>query len=263
MNEPFAQLGIGLSGVMTLMVGLWLASLPLRNSSIVDVFWGPAFAVQAAVYCAVTSDGSPERRILVLALVSVWAARLALHVATRNAGKGEDFRYAAWREAAGPSWWWRSLFKVFLLQGALSWFIGLPMWAAMAGGPAGLIWLDGFGVGVWAIGFGFEVVGDLQLRAWTSDPANRGRTLRSGLWRYTRHPNYFGEAVEWWGLWLIAVAAGGWWTVLSPLLMTFLLVRVSGVGMLERTIVDRRPDYGDYMRTTSAFIPWFPRRRAD
>jgi steroid 5-alpha reductase family enzyme len=263
MNEPFVQLGIGLSGVMTLMVGLWLASLAMRNSSIVDVFWGPAFALQAGVYFAATPDGPWERRLLVLALVVIWAARLALHVAARNAGKGEDYRYAAWRKAAGGSWWWRSLFKVFLLQGALSWFIGLPMWAAMAGGPTGLTWLDAVGAAIWAIGFFFEAVGDLQLRAWTRNPGNRGRTLRTGLWRYTRHPNYFGDAAQWWGLWLVAAAAGGWWTVMSPLLMTFLLVRVSGVGMLERTIVERRPDYADYMRTTSAFVPWFPRRRAD
>ncbi|HEX6127610.1 MAG TPA: DUF1295 domain-containing protein, partial [Candidatus Limnocylindria bacterium] len=250
MTDWLLPLGLGLGGVMALMVALWLASLALRNSSIVDVFWGPAFAVQAAVYFAVTPDGSPERSLLVLALVSIWATRLALHVATRNAGKGEDYRYVAWREAAGGSWWWRSLFKVFLLQGALSWFIGLPMWAAMAGGPQDLTWLDAVGAAIWVIGFFFETVGDLQLRAWIADPANRGRTLRTGLWRYTRHPNYFGDAAQWWGLWLIAVAAGGWWTVLSPVLMTFLLVRVSGVGMLERTIVERRPDYADYMRTT-------------
>jgi steroid 5-alpha reductase family enzyme len=259
MSEPWLPLGIGLGAVMALMVGLWLVSLPLRNSSIVDVFWGPAFVVQAAVYVALAPGAPGARAWLVLALVAVWATRLAIHIATRNAGKGEDPRYAAWRQEAGDAWWWRSLFKVFALQGVLAWFIGLPLWVAATGGPAGLTWLDGVGAGLWAIGFFFESVGDWQLRAWIADPANRGRTLRSGLWRYTRHPNYFGDAAQWWGLWLIALAAGGWWTILSPVAMTFLLVRVSGVGMLERTIVDRRPDYADYLRTTSAFIPWFPR----
>jgi steroid 5-alpha reductase family enzyme len=258
MNEAWLQLGLALGAVLALMLVLWLASLPLRNASIVDAFWGPAFAVQAVVYATTTPGGPDARGWLVLGLVGVWAARLAIHIATRNAGKGEDPRYAAWREEAGEQWWWRSAFKVFGLQGVLGWFIGLPLWVAISS-TGGLGWLDGVGVGLWVIGFVFEAGGDWQLRAWTADPANRGRTLRSGLWRYTRHPNYFGDAAQWWGLWLIAVAAGGWWTVLSPALMTLLLVRVSGVGMIERTIVERRPDYADYMRTTSAFIPWFPR----
>jgi steroid 5-alpha reductase family enzyme len=259
MNELILPLGVGLGAVMALMAVLWGVSLPLRNSSIVDVFWGPTFALQGAVYFALTPDGSPARKALVLTLVTVWAARLAIHIATRNAGKGEDPRYAAWRRAAGLSWWWRSLFKVFVLQGLLAWFIGLPLYAAQAGGPADLTWLDALGVAAWGIGFFFEAVGDWQLRRWIADPANRGRTLRTGLWRFSRHPNYFGDAAQWWGFWLIAAAAGGWWTVLSPVAMTFLLVRVSGVGMLERTIVERRPDYAEYMRTTSAFVPWLPR----
>lgn len=259
MTDALPTLGIGLAATIGLMVVLWLASLPLRNSSIVDAFWGPAFLVQAVVYAAVTPDGSAARTFLVLGLVAAWSLRLAIHIATRNAGKGEDYRYAAWRRAAGDSWWWRSFFKVFALQGLLAWFIGLPIYAAMAGGPDHLTWLDGLGAGLWVIGFVFEAVGDWQLRGWTADPANRGHTLRTGLWRYTRHPNYFGDAAQWWAFWLIAVAAGGWWTILSPIAMTFLLVRVSGVGMLEKTIPERRPDYAEYMRTTSAFIPWPPR----
>ena len=260
--NPLIQIGIALVAAMGLMVILWLASLWLRNSSIVDVFWGPTFLVQAAVYAAIT-DGSPARATLVLVLVAIWSTRLALHIATRNAGKGEDYRYAAWRKEAGDAWWWRSFFKVFALQGLLSWFIGLPLFVAMAGGPENLTWLDAIGVGLWAIGFFFEAVGDWQLRAWIADPANKGKTLRTGLWHYTRHPNYFGDAAQWWAFWLIAVAAGGWWTILSPIAMTFLLVRVSGVGMLEKTIPERRPDYADYMETTSAFIPWPPRRQRD
>ena len=259
MVDTLLTLGVGLAATIGLMVVLWLASLPLHNSSIVDVFWGPAFLVQAAVYFAIAPHGSDARSILVLVLVAIWSSRLALHIATRNAGEGEDYRYAKWREEAGGAWWWRSFFKVFALQGLLAWFIGLPMVAGMAGGPDRLTWLDGLGAGLWAIGFLFEAVGDWQLRRWTADPANKGHTLRSGLWQYTRHPNYFGDATQWWALWLIAQGAGGWWTLLSPLAMTFLLVRVSGVGMLEKTIPERRPDYADYMRTTSAFIPWLPK----
>ena len=257
--EPL-PLAVGAVAGIGLMTVLWLASLPLRNTSIVDVAWGPAFLLLAVAY-AVTTDGPPVRSTLIVALVAIWASRLALHIATRNAGKGEDYRYAQMRERVGASWWWRSLFTVFWLQAALAWFIGLPLYAAQAGGPAGLTWLDGIGAGLWAIGFFFEAVGDWQLRAWVRDPANRGKTLRTGLWRYTRHPNYFGDATQWWGFWLIAVAAGGWWTVLSPLAMTFLLVRVSGVGMLEKTIPQRRPDYAEYMRTTPAFIPGLPKER--
>jgi steroid 5-alpha reductase family enzyme len=255
--------GLSLAAVLLLMVGLWLLSLPLRNASIVDIAWGPLFAVQALVYFALTPDGFAGRKALVSALVVIWAARLAWHVATRNLGHGEDSRYLAWRRAAGSSWWWRSLLSVFILQGLLAWVIGLPLYAAQAGGPQQVTWLDAMGAGVWAIGFTFEAVGDWQLRRFIANPANRGRTMRSGLWALTRHPNYFGDATEWWGFWLIAAAAGGWWSVFAPALMTVLLVRVSGVGLLERTIVQRRPDYADYMETTSAFIPWFPRHRKE
>lgn len=259
MTELFLPLAVGLAATLAFMAILWLVSLPLRNSSIVDVAWGPAFLLQAAIYASLTPDGWEPRKVLVLVLVAAWSARLALHVATRNAGRGEDFRYAALRAAAGDRWWWRSLFSVFMLQGLLAWFIGMPLLAAQAGATVGWTPLDAVGVALWAIGFAFEAGGDWQLRRFLADEANRGRSLTTGLWRYTRHPNYFGDATQWWGLFMIAAAAGGWWSILSPLAMTFLIVRISGVGMLEQTIAQRRPDYARYMRTTSAFIPWFPR----
>ncbi len=254
-------LGLSLAAVGALMVALWLLSLPLRNASIVDIAWGPLFAVQALVYLAVTPDGFAGRKLLLTALVAVWAMRLAWHVASRNLGHGEDFRYAAWRRDAGASWWWRSFLRVFALQGVLAWVIGMPLLAAMVGGPQHWTPIDAIGAVVWAIGFFFEAVGDWQLRRFIANPANRGTTMRSGLWALTRHPNYFGDATQWWGFWLLALSAGGWWSVFAPALMTFLLVRVSGVGLLEQSIVARRPDYADYMETTSAFIPWFPRHR--
>ena len=259
MTELFLPLAVGLAAALAFMAILWLVSLPLRNSSIVDVAWGPAFLIQAAIYASLTPDGWEPRKVLVLVLVAAWSARLALHVATRNAGRGEDFRYAAWRAAAGGRWWWRSLFSVFMLQGLLAWFIGMPLLAAQAGATVGWTPLDAVGVALWVIGFAFEAGGDWQLRRFLANEANRGRSLTTGLWRYTRHPNYFGDATQWWGLFVIAAAAGGWWSILSPLAMTFLIVRISGVGMLEQTIAQRRPDYARYMRTTSAFIPWFPR----
>ena len=259
MQEMLPALGVGLAGSIGFMGMLWLVSLPLRNSSIVDVAWGPSFLLQAALYASLTPDGWGPRKALLLALVAVWAARLALHIATRNAGKGEDYRYATWRADAGNAWWWRSFFKVFLLQAGLSWFIGMPLLAAQAGGPADWTTLDAVGAALWAVGFTFEAVGDWQLRRFLRDPANTGRSMTRGLWRYTRHPNYFGDATQWWGFFFLATAAGGWWSVLSPVAMTFLIWRISGAGMLEQTIAQRRPDYARYMRTTSAFIPWFPR----
>lgn len=259
MSQLLLPLAAGLVAALTFMALLWLISLPLRNASIVDVAWGPGFALQAAIYANLTPDGWEPRKVLVLVLVSAWATRLAIHVATRNAGKGEDYRYATWRAQRGDSWWWRSLFSVFVLQGLLGWFIGMSLLAAQAGGANAWTLLDAVGVALWAIGFVFEAGGDWQLRRFLADTANKGRSLTTGLWRYTRHPNYFGDATQWWGIFAIAAAAGGWWSVLSPVAMTFLIVRISGVGMLERTIAERRPDYARYMRTTSAFIPWFPR----
>jgi steroid 5-alpha reductase family enzyme len=239
---------------------LWLLSLRLRDASIVDIAWGPFFLLQAAVYAVLRPDGFDGRQLLVLGLVAVWAVRLATHIAARHAGKGEDDRYARWRREHGDAWPVRSLFQVFWLQGVLAWIIGMPLLVAMsATGGWGI--LDVIGTLVWVIGFGFEAIGDYQLTAFIRDPANKGRTMQSGLWQFTRHPNYFGDATQWWGLWIIAVGVGGWWTAFAPVVMTVLLVRVSGAGLLEQTIIDRRPDYAEYLRTTSAFIPLPPKRR--
>ena len=251
---------LALGAMLTVGTLLWLLSLRLRNASIVDVFWGPFFLLQASVYAALLPDGFDGRRLLVLALVAIWSVRLATHIASRSAGAGEDERYARWREQHGAGWPIRSLFQVFWLQGLLAWIIGAPLLVAMSS-PSGWGPLDAIGLVAWGIGFVFEAVGDHQLTAFVRDPANRGKTMRFGLWRYTRHPNYFGDAAQWWGFWLIATSAGGWWTVFAPILMTYLLVRVSGVGLLERTIAERREGYAEYMRTTSAFVPLPPKRR--
>lgn len=248
--------------VLAMMAVLWLVSLALRNSSIVDIFWGPGFALVAWVYYALTPDGYGPRKLLVVALVTIWALRLGLHILKRNWGKAEDFRYQVWRKEAGSAWWWRSFFKVFAIQGVLLWIISIPLLAAQRSvTPASLTWLDGLAVVVWAIGFYFEAMGDWQLTRFKAEPANKGKLFTGGVWRYTRHPNYFGDAAQWWGFFLLAAAAGGWWTVYSPLLMTGLLLKVSGVALLEKTLTKTKPGYEEYVATTSSFIPMPPKRR--
>lgn len=250
---------VGLAAALGLMTVLWLVSLALRNSSIVDIFWGAGFVVLGWFYFLLAPQDLPARKLLSAVLVTVWGLRLSLYIFTRNRGKGEDFRYVAMRQAAGAGWWWQSYFKVFVLQGVLMWLISAPLLAAQIGAPPRLTILDSLGVLVWAIGFFFEAAGDWQLARFKADPANKGRVMNRGVWRYTRHPNYFGDAAQWWGFFLIALAAGGWMTVFSPILMTFLLVRVSGKALLEKSMA-QRPGYQEYIGSTSGFVPWFPRQ---
>jgi steroid 5-alpha reductase family enzyme len=248
--------------ILVCMLLLWLASLWLRDASIVDSFWGLGFVIAAWTYFLLTPEGYPGRKWLVVALVTIWGVRLSLYIFLRNRGKGEDFRYQQWRQEHGARWPWRSMFQVFLLQGFLMWVISSPLLAAqLAPTPARLTALDLLAGLVWLVGFVFEAGGDYQLAHFRADPANRGKVLDTGLWRYTRHPNYFGDAAQWWGFGLLALATpGGYWTLYSPLLMTLLLLRVSGVTLLERSLTETKPAYREYVRRTSAFFPWFPRR---
>jgi steroid 5-alpha reductase family enzyme len=245
--------------VLVLLTALWAVSVVAKDSSIVDVFWGSGFVIVAwAAY--VLGDGSPDRRLLLVLLVTVWGLRLTAYLARRNLGTPEDYRYAAMRRRHGERWALRSLVLVFWLQGALIWVVSLPVQVAMNDpAPAGLGVLDWIGVGVWVVGLTFEAIGDWQLARFKAEPTNWGKVMDSGLWRYTRHPNYFGECCVWWGFWLIAAGAGGAWTIFAPLLMTWLLLRVSGVTLLEKDIGERRPGYAEYVRRTNAFIPG-PRR---
>jgi steroid 5-alpha reductase family enzyme len=252
-------LGLIILGLMTL---LWPLSLALKNSSIVDVFWGSGFVIATWVAFLLTPDGFTGRRLLLNVLVTIWGLRLSLHILTRNWGKPEDFRYQAWRREAGAAWWWRSYLRVFLLQGVILWIVAAPLVAAQVGKqPSSLTPLDYLAAPVWLVGFFFEAVSDWQLVRFRADPTNKGKVLQTGVWRYTRHPNYFGDATQWWAYYLIAAAAGGFWTICSPILMTVLLFRVSGVALLEKTLTTTRPGYQEYMESTSAFVPWFPRRR--
>lgn len=247
------------AAVLGAMILLWLLSLRLRDASIADPFWGAGF-VLATWTAALAADGGGARRALALALVTVWGLRLSLHLLRRNLGHGEDRRYAAMRAAHGDRFWIVSLGTVFLLQGGLILLVSLPLQLAVARTGPALGLLDAAGVALFALGLAFEAVADLQLARFKADPANRGRVMDRGLWRLTRHPNYFGDATLWWGLGLLGVAAGAPWSLLSPAVMTWLLLRVSGVSLLERDIAERRPGYREYVRRTSAFFPWFPRR---
>lgn len=246
--------------LLALFTLLWLLSLRLKDASIVDLVWGPAFLVAALAYFF-TGDGWLPRRVLVVSLVAVWAVRLAAHLAARNLGHGEDARYRRWREQHGERWWWRSYLQVFVLQAVVAWAVSWPLFVAQSAALARWTWWDAAGVLVFAAGLTFEAVADEQLRRFRARADARGRVLDTGLWRYSRHPNYFGEALLWWGLFLLAAGVpGGWMTAVSPLLMTWLLVRVSGVTLLEEGLRKSRPGYADYVASTSAFVPWRPRR---
>jgi len=252
--------GLSFLIVLGYMTVIWLISLAKRDSSIVDIFWGLGFVVLAVVYYFLTS-GFPGRKALVTALVVLWGLRLSTRIFLRNWSREEDFRYRAWREAAGKTYWWYSYFQVFLLQGAIMWLIVTPVLTAQFNAlPDHFTFFDLFGGLVWGVGFFFEAVGDWQLDRFKSDPANKGQLMRSGLWAYTRHPNYFGDAMVWWGFFLLALGTpGGFWTVYSPILMTWLLTRVSGVAMLGKAMIETKPGYKDYVENTNDFFPWFPR----
>ncbi len=246
------------------MVITWLVSLAVRDASIVDLVWGATFVVVTVVAAAV-ADGAPARRVLLVALVGLWGLRLSAYLAWRNLGHGEDYRYRAMRRRWGDRFGLISLVVVFGLQGVLVWVVSLPVQLAVtAEAPDGLGVLAVAGVALWVVGLFFETVGDAQLARFKADPANEGQVMDRGLWRYTRHPNYFGDFCVWWGIFAVAAETGiGRWGVVGPLVMSVLLLRVSGVAMLERTITKRRPGYEDYVARTSAFFPRPPRAQAD
>jgi steroid 5-alpha reductase family enzyme len=254
---PWIVLGI----VLGAMLLVWLLSLVRRDASIVDIFWGLGFVLCAWLYFSL-GQATTVRSWLVPVLVTIWGARLSSYIFLRNRGKGEDYRYREMRERCGARFAWVSLFQVFLLQGVLLWLIALPLWAAQRSSSArGLVWIDGLALALFAVGLFFETVGDWQLARFKADPAHRGRVLRDGLWRYTRHPNYFGDALVWWGLFGFALATpGGGWTVFSPVLMTVLLLEVSGVALLEKKQRRDKPEYRDYIERTNAFFPWWPKQ---
>jgi steroid 5-alpha reductase family enzyme len=243
-------------GMMTLV---WVASLVKRDASIVDVFWSLGFVALGWIYFLAAEVHAP-RGFLVVGLVTLWGLRLSLHILWRNWGHGEDYRYREMRERNPGTFPARSLFTVFWLQALLFWAISTPLYQAQRRPePAALTLLDVLGLALFVVGFVFEAGGDWQLARFKGDPTNKGKVMNRGLWRYTRHPNYFGDALVWWGFFCFAAATpGGWWTAYSPILMTLLLMRVSGVTLLEKRLQETKPAYREYAERTNAFFPWFP-----
>lgn len=261
--NPGVLIAINLGAACALMVVAWAVCTARRNAGLIDGFWGLGFVVIAWMTVALAPSVS-SRGWLMAALVTVWGLRLSVFLFRRNWGKPEDRRYAAMREKHGDAFARRSFTRVFLLQAGLAWFISLPVQVAVfSATPASLTILDWIGASLTLGGILFESVADAQLAAFTRNPANKGQVLDRGLWRYSRHPNYFGEFITWWGIYLLACSTGiGAATILSPLMISVLLIRVSGVPLLEKDITARRPGYAEYLRRTPAFVPWFPRRTA-
>ena len=246
--------------VAAVMIVTWLISLALHNASIVDITWGLGFVVVAWVV-RLQGDTNTERQWLLVALTTLWGLRLAGYLFWRNHGEPEDYRYRAMRRRWGDRFPIISLLTVFTLQGVLMWVVSLPVQLGQVpdGPDLGVVALAG--VVVYAIGITFEAVGDAQLARFKADPANEGRVLDSGLWRYTRHPNYFGDCCVWWGIALVAAESGtGAWGIVGAVVMTVLLLRVSGVALLEKSLRKRKPEYQAYVERTSAFVPLPPKR---
>lgn len=243
------------------MTSLWLLSILIKNVSIVDIFWGFGY-VAASVFYFIKTEGSDPRKILILTLATIWGIRLTIYLAWRNTGKGEDFRYKEFRRKYGEKrYWWVSFFQTFLLQGVLMWLISAPLLGAQySSASESLNILDYIGIALWIIGFSFEAGGDFQLAKFRSDPSNKGKVLDKGFWRYTRHPNYFGDSAVWWGYGFICLASGSYLPVLGSILMTALIIKISGVALLEKTLKEQKPEYKAYIEKTSAFIPWFPKK---
>lgn len=247
--------------ILVLVSLLWIWSIFLNNVSIVDIFWGIGFVVVNAFYLFM-SDEINIRKILISSLVSIWGLRLAIYLAIRNIGKGEDFRYQEFRKNYGPKrYWWFSFFQTFLLQGVLIMIISLPLLGIHSSTNSGeLNILDYLGITVWLIGFAFEAGGDFQLARFKRDAANKGKVLNTGFWKYTRHPNYFGDSAVWWAYAIFSIAAGSYWQIIGSVIMTLLIIKISGVALLEKTLNDTKPQYREYIEKTNSFFPWFPKK---
>lgn len=247
--------------ILILVTLLWIWSVFIKNVSIVDIFWGVGFVVVNTFYVFMSGELN-ARKIVILTLVCIWGFRLAIYLAIRNIGKGEDFRYQEFRQNYGPKrYWWFSYFQTFLLQGILIMIISLPLLGINYNNSNGnLQILDYLGIIIWIIGFTFETVGDFQLSNFKRDSKNKGKILHTGLWKYTRHPNYFGDSAVWWAYGIFSIAAGSYWQAIGAVIMTLLILKISGVSLLEKTLKDTKPQYKEYIQKTSSFIPWFPKK---
>jgi steroid 5-alpha reductase family enzyme len=245
---------LGLAGAVGLLTLVWVVSLVRKDASIVDPLWPLVFIVLGTTYRFVSDTEYEARPAIVLGLLLVWGVRLSAYLFWRNAGKGEDYRYQAMRKRQGPNFPAKSLFTVFWFQAILAWIGSLPLLPAVDGvDPIG--WFDYLGIVFLVIGIFFEAVGDYQLARFKADPASSGKVMDRGVWRYTRHPNYFGDFMVWWGFYLFALGTGAWWSFIGPAVMTVLLMRVSGAALLEKKLTTTREGYAQYVRTTNAFFP--------
>jgi len=260
--DTMTLFAVNLVAVAGFMSAGWLISLLLKNAAIADALWGLGF-VLVAWLTFFLADGFFPRKLLLALLVTIWGLRLFIHIAARSRGKGEDPRYAAWRAQYGQRFWLVSFYKVFLIQALFLWVISIGVqYGQAAETPARLTWLDAAGLALWLAGIITESVADYQLKRFLETPENRGRVMDRGLWRYSRHPNYFGESLVWWGIFVIVVSAPwGFLTIVSPLVITYTLLRLTGVTLMEQTEFSDNPEYQAYIRRTSAFVPWFPKSR--
>jgi len=256
MMNPYSVLALVLLAYMT---AWFVLSLIKKRNDVADSAWGLGFVLLS--WTSLFLSQTPNSRgLLVTLLVSVWGIRLAWHIHSRNKRKAEDYRYAAWREQWGKWFYLRSYAQVYVLQGFLLFVIVSPvvLMNLRVGNAFGV--LDFLGIAVWVCGFFFEAVGDAQLKKFLSNPANKGKLMQSGLWAYTRHPNYFGEVTQWWGIWIMALSIGGeLWTIVSPITITFLILKVSGVPMLEKNMASH-PDFAGYKKRVSQFFPLPPKK---
>ena len=251
---------LGLGAAAGLLTIVWIVSLIRKDASIIDPFWPLVFITLGATYRFASDTEYSARPAVVLGLLFVWGVRLSVYLFWRNAGKGEDYRYQAMRKRQGPRFPMKSLFTVFWMQAILAWIVSLPLLAAVDGTNAWGVF-DYVGLVFWVIGISFEAVGDFQLSRFKADPSNQGKVMDRGVWALTRHPNYFGDFMVWWGFFLFALGAGGWWSFLGPLLMSALLMRVSGAALLEKKLGKTREGYAEYVRTTNGFFPG-PKKQA-
>lgn len=246
--------------LLCFMTLVFLLALKLQDNSIVDIAYGLGFVLIGWSGWFAYGSFDP-RQLLLLAMISLWGLRLAGHIALRKQNEdGEDPRYRQWRESWGKTFIWRSYLQIYLLQGTVIYLVALPLLLTIRDAGGQLDWLDMLGVLIWLVGFAFEAIGDWQLLQFKRDPGNRGRIMQYGLWQFTRHPNYFGEAILWWGVFLVALGAPlGWLAIISPMLINFLLLKVSGIPMLEERYAGNR-EFETYKQRTNAFFPWFQKQ---
>jgi len=261
MTELIQVLLINLAAVAVLETAGWLISLKRNNVTIADSLWGLGFIIIAWL-TFLQGDGYLWRKVILTAAVTLWGLRLSWHITKRGKGKGEDPRYSEWRKEYGSRFPLVSLFRVFLVQAFFMWLIAMSVQIAQsASHPEYLTRTDVAGLIIWVTGFTIESFADRQLSSFIKDPANRGRVMKYKLWRYSRHPNYFGESTMWWGIYIISCSVQyGLFTIVSPLIITYTLLKITGVSLMEETMFKDNPEYAEYKRTTSSFIPWIPGR---